>query len=84
MEVAIGRETPQGRLDVALTPALRIENLSKNFGGVRALDAVSLTVARGEVHGLLGQNGSGKSTLIKILSGFHEPDPGARLWIDGR
>jgi ribose transport system ATP-binding protein len=64
-------------------PILRISNLSKNFGGVRALDRVNLSVGRGEVHGLLGQNGSGKSTLIKILSGFHDPDPGAQLWIEG-
>jgi ribose transport system ATP-binding protein len=68
----------------ASAPILRIVNLSKNFGGVHALDRVSLTVDRGEVHGLLGQNGSGKSTLIKILSGFHNPDPGGELWIDGR
>jgi len=64
-------------------PILRISNLSKNFGGVRALDRVNLSVGPGEVHGLLGQNGSGKSTLIKILSGFHDPDPGAQLWIEG-
>jgi ribose transport system ATP-binding protein len=64
-------------------PVLRIEGLSKHFGGARALDRVDFTVARGEVHGLLGQNGSGKSTLIKILSGFHAPDPGARLWVNG-
>jgi ribose transport system ATP-binding protein len=64
-------------------PVIRFENLSKHFGGARALDGVSLSVGRQEVHGLLGQNGSGKSTLIKILSGFHEPDPGARLWVDG-
>ena len=64
-------------------PVLRIEGFSKHFGGARALDAVDFTVARGEVHGLLGQNGSGKSTLIKILSGFHAPDPGARLWVNG-
>ena len=65
-------------------PVLRLTNLSKSFGGVRALDRVSLLVGRGEVHGLLGQNGSGKSTLIKILSGFHAPDPGGQLWIDGQ
>jgi len=65
-------------------PVLRLSNLSKNFGGVHALDRVSLSVASGEVHGLLGQNGSGKSTLIKILSGFHAPDPGGQLWIDDR
>jgi ribose transport system ATP-binding protein len=65
----------------AAPPSLRFEHLSKTFGGARALDDVALTVGRGEVHGLLGQNGSGKSTLIKVLSGFHAPDPGARLWI---
>jgi len=65
-------------------PVLRIERLSKSFGGARALDEVRLTVRHGEVHGLLGQNGSGKSTLIKILSGFHEPDGTPTIEIDGR
>jgi ribose transport system ATP-binding protein len=64
--------------------ALRVENLSKHFGAARVLDNVSIEVRRGEVHGLLGQNGSGKSTLIKILAGFHAPDPGARLEVGGR
>ena len=65
------------------TPVLRIEGLSKSFGGARALDDVSLTVRHGEVHGLLGQNGSGKSTLIKILCGFHAPDGSPKIEIDG-
>ena len=65
------------------SPVLRLEALSKHFGGARALDGVDLTVLPGEVHGLLGQNGSGKSTLIKVLAGFHDPDPGAKLWIAG-
>jgi ribose transport system ATP-binding protein len=65
-------------------PVLRIERLSKSFGGARALDEVSLLVRHGEVHGLLGQNGSGKSTLIKVLSGFHEPDGKPTIEIDGR
>lgn len=64
--------------------ALEISGLSKHFDGVRALHDVSLTVRAGEVHGLLGQNGSGKSTLIKILAGFHAPDPGARLRVGGQ
>jgi ribose transport system ATP-binding protein len=58
-------------------PVLSIKELSKSFGGARALDDVALDVLPGEVHGLLGENGSGKSTLIKILAGFHAPDSGS-------
>jgi ribose transport system ATP-binding protein len=65
-------------------PLLRIENLSKTFGGAKALDGVNLSVSPGEVHGLLGKNGSGKSTLVKILSGFHKPDPGSTLELNGK
>src|SRR5262249_33816455 len=68
----------------AATATLELRNLSKTFGGAKALDGVALSVARGEVHGLLGQNGSGKSTLIKILAGFHPPDPGGELRIGAR
>jgi len=64
--------------------ALRIEHISKTFGATKALDRVSLTVQRGEVHALLGENGSGKSTLIKILSGYHAPDPGGTILVAGR
>ena len=64
--------------------ALSLHHLSKRFGGVTALDDVSLEVAPGEVHGLLGQNGSGKSTLIRVLAGFHAPEPGAQLTIHGQ
>ena len=64
-------------------PALRIQGLTKTFGPARALDDVSLEIARGEIHGLVGRNGSGKSTLIKVLSGYHVPDPGATLEIGG-
>ena len=63
--------------------ALDIRRLSKRFGGAVALDNVSLSIARGEVHGLLGSNGSGKSTLIKVLSGYHTPEPGAELSLYG-
>jgi ribose transport system ATP-binding protein len=44
---------------------------------------VNLTIGQGEVHGLIGENGSGKSTLIKILAGFHTPDPGGSLQVNG-
>lgn len=63
--------------------AVEITGLSKTFPGQRALVDVSLTVDHGEVHGLLGENGSGKSTLIKVLSGFHEPDSGASVLVNG-
>jgi ribose transport system ATP-binding protein len=64
-------------------PALAVRRLSKSFGGALALDNVDLEVMPGEVHGLLGQNGSGKSTLIKILAGYHAPDPGGELEVRG-
>lgn len=65
-------------------PIVNIVGLSKTFGVSRVLSDVGLTVHAGEVHGLLGENGSGKSTLIKVLAGFHAPDPGASLQIRGR
>src|SRR6266536_5024441 len=64
--------------------ALAVRHVSKSFGGARALDDAGLTLLRGEVHGLLGENGSGKSTLIRILAGYHAPDPGAELEVGGR
>lgn len=62
---------------------LKLRNVSKTFGGQVALRHVDLDVAFGAVHALAGQNGSGKSTLIKLLSGYHQPDPGAAMEIDG-
>ncbi|GFN33161.1 sugar ABC transporter ATP-binding protein [Paenibacillus xylaniclasticus] len=62
---------------------LRLRNISKTFGGTRALKSVNLTIRPGEIHGLLGQNGCGKSTLIKVLAGYHQPDPGGELWVSG-
>ncbi|MDR0683963.1 MAG: sugar ABC transporter ATP-binding protein [Spirochaetaceae bacterium] len=64
-------------------PLFRIDNLSKRFPGVVALDQVSLDVNAGEVLGLVGENGAGKSTLIKSITGFHSPDGGA-LYFDGK
>ena len=62
---------------------LQVSGASKTFDGKRVLHSVDLTVNSGEVLALLGQNGSGKSTLIKVLSGFHEPDRGTEVRIDG-
>jgi len=62
---------------------LRITNVSKTFPGQRALADVDLEIRPGEICALLGQNGCGKSTLIKVLAGYHEPDPGARVQFDG-
>lgn len=59
---------------------LEVKNISKHFGGVRALDEVNLKIKKGEIHCLLGENGSGKSTLIKIISGFYKPDNGELLF----
>ncbi len=55
---------------------LRVENISKRFGAVQALDKVSIEIQEGEIHCLVGENGSGKSTLIKIITGVQDPDEG--------
>jgi len=67
----------------AVRSAVEIRNLSKSFPGTLALAAFDLEVMPGEVHVLVGANGSGKSTLIKVLSGFHQPDGGGEVLIDG-
>jgi ribose transport system ATP-binding protein len=61
---------------------LEVDRISKRFGGVQALDDVSLDLRRGEVHGLVGANGAGKSTLVRILAGMHAPDSGS-IRVDG-
>src|SRR5947208_14638420 len=57
-------------------PLLQLQGISKRFPGVVALDRVSLSVAPGEVIGLIGENGAGKSTLMKVLGGVIQPTSG--------
>lgn len=59
-------------------------NITKLYPGVRALSAVDFSLEKGEIHCLVGENGSGKSTMIKIISGVVDPEPDARMMIDGR
>ena len=61
---------------------LVMEHITKNFGSVAALKAVTLKIDAGEIHGLIGENGAGKSTLIKILAGVYQADDGRAL-LDG-
>lgn len=64
-------------------PLVKMINISKSFGGLKALDRVNFEVYRGEVLGLVGDNGAGKSTLIKILTGAYLPDEG-EIFIEGK
>lgn len=69
--------------DPAPVPLVRMGEISRRFGAVRANDRVCLEVQRGTIHGLVGENGAGKSTLMRILYGLDRPDAG-RILFDGR
>ncbi|WP_405654948.1 ABC transporter ATP-binding protein [Streptomyces sp. RK9] len=64
-------------------PAVELRGITKAFPGTLANDRVDLTVARGEIHALMGENGAGKSTLMSVLYGLLRPDAG-RILLDGR
>lgn len=68
---------------VADSPRLKIEGLSKAFPGVQALDKVSFEVLAGEIHAVVGENGAGKSTLMHIIAGVYRPDEG-HMAINGK
>lgn len=64
-------------------PLLGMREITKNFGGTRALDSVSFDVYAGEIHIIVGENGAGKSTLMKMIAGVHSPDSG-HMEMDGK
>ncbi|MBY5535527.1 sugar ABC transporter ATP-binding protein [Rhizobium leguminosarum] len=79
------RDFPRGVATPNLpgAPLLAAKGISKRFGGITALDSVSIDLLSGEIHSLMGENGAGKSTLMKILSGVYTDYEGA-IEIDGR
>ncbi|HVZ00932.1 MAG TPA: sugar ABC transporter ATP-binding protein [Dongiaceae bacterium] len=66
-----------------VVPRLRMEGISKSFGGVAALRDVDFELLEGQIHGLVGENGAGKSTMMKIIAGVHTTFTG-RMLLDGR
>ncbi len=67
-----------------MEPFLRLRNVSKTFGEVAALRNVNFEVGTNEIVGLLGDNGAGKSTIVKILTGYHQPDPGGEFYLKAK
>jgi simple sugar transport system ATP-binding protein len=63
---------------------LQMKDISKTFGEVAALHDVNFEVGANEIVGLLGDNGAGKSTLVKIITGYHAPDPGGEIYWKGK
>lgn len=61
---------------------IRVENISKHFGGIKAVDNVSINIAKGSITGLIGPNGAGKTTLFNIIAGLYTPGAG-RVFLDG-
>jgi simple sugar transport system ATP-binding protein len=60
---------------------IRLESVSKTFGEVTALHDVNFRIGTNEIVGLLGDNGAGKSTLVKIITGYHQPDSGGKIFV---
>lgn len=81
--MAMDKTVDRQRQNGADTPLVRLANVSKSFGSVRAVDSVSLDIMRGELFCLLGGSGCGKSTLLRIVAGLEQPTDGHVL-IDGQ
>src|SRR5207237_9969599 len=83
---AAGREDGARRArayaDDSAPPILAVENATKRFGGLVAVDDVSLTVRAGTIHAIIGPNGAGKSTLFNLITGLYKPDEG-RVLLEG-
>lgn len=78
-EAAVKQKDPEGKSRVVL----EVKNISKHFGGIRAVDNVSLQFFNTEIVGIVGDNGAGKSTLIKMISGAYKKDKG-EIYLNGR
>lgn len=66
-----------------MSALLYTEDVTKQFGGMKAVDNVNLEILSGEIHCLIGPNGAGKSTMFKLIVGYHEPTSG-KVFFDGR
>jgi branched-chain amino acid transport system permease protein len=66
-----------GELSLGAQPSVEVRDLSRHFGGIRALQNVDVTIRPGEIHGLIGPNGSGKSTFVNVLTGIYKPTTGS-------
>ena len=73
---------PSGQHPDDIPPVVRVEDICKRYGGAVALDGVSMSIRKGEIHALVGANGAGKSTLVKIIAGVEQPDSGT-VYLDG-
>ncbi|SRR6266568_9119238 len=60
---------------------LTVDNVTKSFGGLRAVDGCTLSVAEGSITGLIGPNGAGKTTLFNLVTGFLKPDSGPHTFV---
>src|SRR4030081_2431201 len=81
-EIRTGAAQPRPSSPAPL-PAIRMDEIEKSFGAIRANRGASLEVLPGEIHALVGENGAGKSTLMRILGGLMKPDSG-RVEVNGR
>ena len=69
--------------EASTQPLLELRGLTRRFGGLKAVDDLSLSVRAGTIHGLIGPNGAGKTTTFNLISGFYAPTAGSILY-DGR